>query len=143
MTHSIANKFNNYFINVGSTLANNIPTTDTDPIWYLRNNYINSFYFSPVVEQDIVGILKSLKNSSPGWDQIHPKVLKFVSDEIAPPLTYIINLSLISGVFPSSLKLAQVTSIYKKVIVNYSITTDPSQCCQPCQRFLKRWYTNS
>ena len=55
-----------------------------------------------------------MKNSSPGWDNIHPKLLKCVRDDIAPLLVHIVNLSLRTGIFPNVLKLAKITPIYKK-----------------------------
>ena len=44
----IANKFNNFFINVGKTLAKTIPGSNKKPLEYITNGNINKFYFSPV-----------------------------------------------------------------------------------------------
>ena len=42
------------------------------------------------------------------------KILKIISDEIAEPLTIIINQSFKTGLFPNNLKIAKVVPIYKK-----------------------------
>ena len=66
----------------------------------------------------------SLKtNKSSGYDDISADVVKRVSDEIFVILKHIFNISLAKGVFPDKLKLAQVTSIFKKgnntLVTNY------------------------
>ena len=66
----------------------------------------------------------SLKtNKSSGHNDISADVVKRVSDEIFAILKHIFNISLAKGVFPDKLKLAQVTSIFKKgnntLVTNY------------------------
>jgi len=56
----------------------------------------------------------NLKNKSPGVDNIGPKILKEISSEIVPALTYIFNLSFSAGLVPESLKLAKVIPVFKK-----------------------------
>ena len=48
-----------------------------------------------------------------GLDGFLTSVVKSVSNHIAEPLTHIFNVSFTSGVFPSKLKLAKVTPIFK------------------------------
>ena len=47
----IANYFNNFFVIVASNLAKQIPDTNTDPASFLKEHYLHSFYFHPVVEE--------------------------------------------------------------------------------------------
>ena len=110
----IANHFNSFFVKVGPNLARKIPSSNHNPLNYLKGNYLHSFYFHPVVEDDIRIIINALRNSSPGWDNINPKVVKYVSSGILQPFTYIVNLSLESGIFPDDLKLAKIIPLYKK-----------------------------
>ena len=42
----------------------------------------------------------NLKLTSPGYDDIHPKIIKQLSTFIALPLTHIINTSVVTGVVP-------------------------------------------
>ena len=55
----IANGFNNYFVNVGPFLADNIPATDTQFSHYLSasTNVKNSLFLNPVTEVDILQLL--------------------------------------------------------------------------------------
>ena len=115
----IADNFNDFFVNVGPNLAKLIPHSNKNSLVFLKQHFIHSFYFHPVVEDDIRVIISSLRDSSPGWDEITPKVVKYISNSILEPLTYILNLSLQTGIFPDVLKLAKVIPLHKKEIQNY------------------------
>ena len=54
-----------------------------------------------------------MKTSSPGYDDIHSKVIKIVSTFISKPLSNIINLSFSSGIVPDKLKIGRVVPVYK------------------------------
>ncbi len=56
---AIANKFNDHFVNVGLNLAPQKTIIDTTPTSYLKGNYNYSFFINPVVEQEVVNIIKS------------------------------------------------------------------------------------
>ena len=51
--------------------------------------------------------------SATGLDKIPAKLLKDASSVIAKPITYLINLTISSGVIPSQWKEAKVTPIFK------------------------------
>ena len=53
----ITNQFNSFFVNVGKSLADKIPNTPMEPEFFLKGNYSNSFYFSPVIVHDITSII--------------------------------------------------------------------------------------
>ena len=57
--------------------------------------------------------MSSLKNSSPGYDEMPASILKQCIDTYIDPLTYLINVSINQGIFPSELKIAKVIYIYK------------------------------
>ena len=57
--------------------------------------------------------INSLNNSSPGWDNIPTLIAKQVIHCYIKPLVFLINQSLIEGVFPDELKLAKVIPVYK------------------------------
>ncbi len=86
---TIANKFNDYFVNVGLNLAKKIPIIDTTPTSYLKGNYNYSFFINPVVEQDVVDIIKTLPNKRPGAVGLLSHTMCHVVDSIAYPLTHI------------------------------------------------------
>jgi hypothetical protein len=61
--------------------------------------------------------------NSYGYDEIPIKILKNSVHYITSPLTYIINRSLVTGIFPDRLKFSEIKPIYKKgdknLISNY------------------------
>ena len=67
----------------------------------------------PVSFDEIFKIVRGLRNSAPGHDELHPSLLKYSIDYISVPLLHICNLSLLTGVFPNELKMARVVPIFK------------------------------
>ena len=53
-------------------------------------------------------------DKAPGPDGLHPKFLSEVAHLTSKQLTYLFNLSMLSGTEPNYLKLAQVSPIFKK-----------------------------
>jgi len=109
----IVNSFNEFFVNIGPTLAKNIPTTSSQPEQYLVGSYTNSLYLSPLNENELTNIICNLKKSAPGIDGFQPHIIKSVCSSFLKPLLYVLNLSFQQGVFPSELKAACVTPIFK------------------------------
>jgi hypothetical protein len=69
----------------------------------------------PVTEIEVIDIIKSLKNkNSSGYDGISNNTLKYCVNEISKPLTFIFNLSTVTGVYPDRFKFAIVRPIHKK-----------------------------
>ncbi len=112
----IANRFNEYFINIGSTLANKIkPPESKSHTDYLKIRHNQIFKFSEVQTDTIESIIDKLKpKSSFGWDGISSKLLKCIKSAIVKPITIIINQSLKTGIFPDKLKIAKVIPLFKK-----------------------------
>ena len=104
----IANGLNNYFVSIGQKLASNIPPNDGNHLSYLRGDFTQSIFFTPVVENEIMQCISKLKKGSAGHDQIKPSIVKSCSESIASPLTYIFNLSINEGHVPSLLKHAYI-----------------------------------
>ena len=113
----IADQFNIFFSSIGSTLSDSIEIADStlDFTDYLNNPTEHHFNFNTITESETLSIINKLKNkNSSGKDEISNKLLKSIKDEIAKPLTIIINQSLKTGVFPDALKIAKVKPLYKK-----------------------------
>ena len=113
----IADQFNIFFSNIGSTLSDSIEIDDStlDFTDYLNNPTQHHFNFNTITESETLSIINKLKSkNSSGKDEISNKLLKSIKDEIAKPLTIIINQSLKTGVFPDALKIAKVKPLYKK-----------------------------
>ena len=110
----IANKFNNFFTNIGPKLANKLKTK-VKPETYLKENNCHSFKFRQTSAQEVDAIIRKIKPShSSGIDGISSNLLKFLKPALVDPLTLIINQSIKKGIFPSKLKIAKVIPIYKK-----------------------------
>ena len=108
----ISESFNRYFLNIGPTLAKDIPHSDQNPNMYVKNNK-NSMHVKDVTQEEIQSIVKNLKDSSPGYDDICPKYVKYASSPIIAILQYVFQLSLNQGIFPTELKKAKVIPLYK------------------------------
>ena len=112
----IANCFNNFFCNIGPSLANTIISpcnkAYTD---YMKQNITSSFSFDSVTTEHVAKLIRKLKSkSSSGHDGLSSIQLKYISDDIITVLTHIINQSLCTGIFPTSLKIAKISPIFKK-----------------------------
>ena len=60
-------------------------------------------------------IVMSLKNSkSAGLDNLDTQIVKISLPYILPALTHIINLSVVSGCFPTKWKAGKIIPLYKK-----------------------------
>jgi len=113
-TELIAEKFNQYFTNLGPTLANKITSPNCDPLTYIKHNNPTSIYLTGVTTKEVETLIKNQKiNSSPGWDEIPTALLKNTYQCFIKPLTHAFNLSITQGIFPEELKLARVTPVYK------------------------------
>ena len=111
----IANSFNNYFAQVGSKLASEIPAVVKTHLDYLKSPLWNSFFLSPTSANEIEKVISSFKCSKAiGPFCIPIDVLKTIKTTISNPLEIILNESFETGIVPSNLKLANVIPIYKK-----------------------------
>ena len=109
----ISEKFNDFFINVGPTLASKIPEQSVKPEYYLSKRIENSIFLSNVNEKEFDNILKSLKNGSPGHDEINKDILELSIPHIKNLLIFLLNQSLLQGIFPEELKIANVVPLFK------------------------------
>jgi hypothetical protein len=110
----IASRFNDYFVNIGSSLAHKIPDSNKSALSFLSESFNNVMFLNPVSRNELIIIIKQLKiNSASGWDDIPAKVLQVNHLNLLDPLLHIINLSLNQGIFPDLLKIAKVIPLYK------------------------------
>ena len=102
---SIANVFNNFFVNVGKNIDNHIPYCGTSPKRLLKNRVCNSVYLEPVTDNEIMSIIESM-NPRKLVDpySIPVKLLKIIIMPISRLLAIMVNESFIYGYFPNKLK---------------------------------------
>ena len=91
----IANAFNNFFINIGPKLADDIPTATRSFESYIQNTN-ETIKEEPITINELKDTFFSLKiNKSAGYDEIS------------------FNLSFEKGIFPDRMKIAKVTPVFK------------------------------
>ena len=110
---AISDGFNNYFVNIGPTLASKIPNNNISHRRFLPENLNFSLFLEPTDETEIKNIINKLKEGAPGRDGISSKNIKLIKDSISYPLANMVNLSFEQGVFPDELKIAVITPLYK------------------------------
>ena len=119
----IAETFNKYFVAVAQNINVknhnvNALSNQENPISYLSRAFTQPFptmNFKCVSTTEVENITKSLKTkNSHGYDEISTKILKLSINYISSPLTYICNRMLLTGIFPTRLKYAEVKPIFKK-----------------------------
>ena len=109
----IANKFCNYFTNIGPNLAKKIKPSQSHRL-FLSGCYSQSVFLDSVTSAEIVEIAKSFQpNKSAGYDKIPMSIIKQFINIIAEPLSHILNLSIASGIVPDDMKIACVIPLFK------------------------------
>ena len=97
---AIANIFNNFFVNVGKNTDKDIP---------------DSMFLSPVTSVEVDSYISQMDNNkSIGPYSIPVPLLKILKIHISPLISSLINDCFLCGIFPSKLKLAKVTPVFKK-----------------------------
>ena len=110
----IVNEFNAYFVNIAKNLADSIPVADHFST-YLNDPSDNTFKFDLVTERDVAYIIHNLKNKkSYGHDYLSNILLKRAQATLVKPLTFLINQTLTTGIFPRELKISRVKPLFKK-----------------------------
>ena len=114
--NKIVEIFNKHYSKIGKKMAHTIRTNNdninTEHEHGFYNN--NSIFLRPVSEEEIKELISSLKNyTSPGFDSITSNLLKEISNEIAKPMSHIINLIFENGKCPEHFKIAIIKPVYK------------------------------
>ena len=110
----IANKFNQYFAHIGSTLADKIPSAPHFNS-YLSTPVDSVFSFHTVTEENISHIINKLKNKvSYGHDSISNIMITRAHKPLIKPLTLLINQTLCTGIFPNDLKISRIRPLFKQ-----------------------------
>lgn len=110
----VANKFNEYFANIGPSLAKKIPKNTISHSSFLNGNYKTSFSVFPTTPEEIICTVNNMKSKkSAGYDNISIETIKLAVPIIAEPLSLLINHSFTHGKVPDSIKIARVCPVYK------------------------------
>jgi len=112
-TNEIAQIFNEHFCSVGSRICNSLPIPPLNPLSYVRRNE-QCLSLDPVTSDEVGRIIASIKISKQDINSISVKLLKYSRDFLSQPISHLINMSFIYGIFPDLYKKACVTPIFKK-----------------------------
>lgn len=128
----IVNIFNNFFVSVGSKIAEKIPAAEKSFTSFLKNiNVSESLYLSPTSSCEIAKIIKSLDNSKAlGPNSFPVKLLKFNVDILCEPISKIVNLCFDIGKFPIALKVVKSYLYLKREITLFVVIIAPYLCYQ-------------
>ena len=121
---------NNYFSSVF--------TIEKPDILQLRNS---DYQDMSDIEVTQPGVLKLLAYLDPkkltGPDQLSPRMLKEVSSEVTPVLTYIFNQSLSTGIVPVDWRLANIFPLHKKGRRDLAENYRPISLTSVCSKILE------
>ena len=108
----IANKFNDFFVDVGPNLARQF-NNDTDHFGkFLEGNYTGTMFSYEKTSDEVKKVIEKLDSkTSCGIDEISSKVVKYVAPYISIPLSHVFNFTFATGKIPNQLKIPLVTPI--------------------------------
>ena len=122
----IAENFGKFYSTVGKNLAATIPAGKKNIDHYLSQIPRNgkSVVMRQTNQIEIENLIKALPNKmSSGHDEINNVMLKGLCSAISYPLQLIFNQSIVTGVFPDKMKIAEVIPLYKgkqrDLMINY------------------------
>ena len=126
---AVSNIFNDYFSNVALEIGDEKPMCEDEDIESVFKMYENHesvkcicenmscdvpFYFSKVTVKNVESLLRESDSSkASGYDNIPPKLLKVAAKELAQPIATLVNKSVIMSHFPSELKKAELSPLFK------------------------------
>ena len=133
----IAELFNNFFVNIGPTLAKEIKTDHTDPLQYIESTPANSFYLAPVTQTQVFTLFSGLKENKASLN-VPNKLIKLASAQLSVPFTEIYNESILSGEFPEIFKISKVIPIFKSGSISELGNYRPIAVISPFSKVLER-----
>lgn len=104
---------NKYYINIVKN-TNDTNSENRFAILYENTNIRHQFEISTTDKNNVIKIIKNMKNtSSKGHDNISIKIIKDNIEQLAGPITNIINKSIITATVPALMKISKIIPIYK------------------------------
>ena len=103
-----------FFTTIGTELESKLPPAQCNPMQYLQGDFPNLMPKPRITINDIFREVKTLKNKSCNAADFSPELVKENCWMLAFPLTFMLHQPLDQGKFPTRLKSARLTSIYKK-----------------------------
>ena len=137
--HEVVNEFNKFYTEVGTNIDRKIPQVNTTFEHYLDNPCLNSFIPRIATDNEIRLLILQLDvTKACGPTSIPNKLLNLFADVLSPPLTLITNNCLQTGMFPDSLKLANIIPIFKKGATNLCCNYRPISLLSNVSKILEK-----
>ena len=132
-------EFNDFFLNIGPTLANKIPSANICNPIVDSSSHQNSFFLEPISPIEVFREIMHLKeNKANGPENIPTKYIKLASELLAPMLCNIFNQCLIKGKFPKNLKIAKIKPIHKSGLKELMTNYRPISMLSPFAKIFER-----
>ena len=107
---TVADKFNSYFATIGKKIQQDLGVNFT----FIPDKNNRGFAFNDVTPDNIEKLIDNLKSGvATGFDKIPARILKDLKSSISTDICKLVNLSFRMNTFPSNLKHAIITPIYK------------------------------
>ena len=138
---SICNEFGKFFSNIGKSYSNRIPKSNKSIISYLNkiNRNISSVFLTPCTSTELLNLINKLPNKkSSGYDGVSNTLVKELKNKIIAPLLCIFNNSLQTGLFPESMKHAEVVPLYKSGMRNLTTNYRPISLLLTISKLLEK-----
>ena len=141
-TKDIADSLNNYFINIGTQLATKVNASDKKFHHYLKEPIENTIFLRPTNSYELLKELNSINNKKSTFDSFKVEIIKYVKNEIVPPVVHIINQSLSDGIMPKLLKIAKVIPVHKGQETNISGNYRPISLLSMFEKLIEKVMCN-
>ena len=112
--HQVANKFNDFFLNVAGKLSDKIVNKNSKFQDYLKNPNKSSFYLKETEPAEFVKVINKLDVKKSGdIYNISPENVKLTGQVVAQCLSIIFNRCIREGHFPDAIKKAKIIPLHK------------------------------
>ena len=139
----IAEELNTFFSEIGTKVSNYIPETNQIFSDYLKGNYKTTFFMHPTDIREVKLVTHKLKNKkTTSCDNLSTFIIQKTIDEIAIPITHIINQSLASGLVPDKLKISKIIPIFKSGNNKHFNNYRPISILPPISKILEKIVCN-
>ena len=110
----VANKFNDFFLNIAEKLSKKIVNKNTKYQDYLKNPNKSRFCLKETTPDEISKIINNLDSKkSSDFFNVSPEIVKLSKNVVAECLSIIFNRCIREGNFPDLLKIAKVIPVHK------------------------------
>ena len=137
----ITEEFAIHFASVGKKYSSKIDSPNHSINHYLSRIESSSktIFLHPMTQREIELLIKKLPSkTSSGHDQISNKLLKDLNESILTLLELLFNKSLIEGIFPNAMKLADIVPLHKGQRADFKTNYRPISLLLTISKLLER-----